>query len=146
MFGKMMNETLGKIHFWGTIIPFNCIFIPLFVLGAGGQHRRIYNYEHFPELSGPAFQDLRVFATTALLVMLVFQYRWLVSLEKASVIANQAVLENYLEAVTNEVRYAYAHNAERGLNLPPSLFRGEPDLGRVRVNVRRRPGHVLDSG
>ena len=23
MFGRMMNETLGKIHFWGTIIPFN---------------------------------------------------------------------------------------------------------------------------
>ncbi len=73
MFGKMMNDTLGKIHFWGTIIPFNCIFIPLFVLGAAGQHRRIYSYEHFPELAGPEMQDLRVFATTALLVMLAFQ-------------------------------------------------------------------------
>jgi hypothetical protein len=31
MFGRMMNETLGKIHFWGTIIPFNFIFIPLFI-------------------------------------------------------------------------------------------------------------------
>jgi cytochrome c oxidase subunit 1 len=73
MFGKMMNETLGKIHFWGTIIPFNCIFIPLFVLGAAGQHRRIYNYEHFPELAIQPFQDMRVFATAALLVMIVFQ-------------------------------------------------------------------------
>jgi len=73
MFGKMMNETLGKIHFWGTIIPFNCIFIPLFILGAAGQHRRIYSYEHFPELAGPQFQDLRIFATSALLVMLAFQ-------------------------------------------------------------------------
>ncbi|MFP8879764.1 MAG: cbb3-type cytochrome c oxidase subunit I, partial [Myxococcota bacterium] len=73
MFGKMMNETLGKIHFWGTIIPFNCIFIPLFVLGAAGQHRRIYSYEYFPELSGPQFQDMRIFATTALLVMIMFQ-------------------------------------------------------------------------
>ena len=33
MFGRMMNETLGKMHFWGTIIPFNFIFIPLFILG-----------------------------------------------------------------------------------------------------------------
>ena len=73
MFGKMMNETLGKIHFWGTIIPFNCIFIPLFVLGAAGQHRRIYSYENFPDLALPQFQDMRVFATTALLVMLGFQ-------------------------------------------------------------------------
>ncbi|MCP5550449.1 MAG: cbb3-type cytochrome c oxidase subunit I [Akkermansiaceae bacterium] len=28
MFGKMMDEKLGKIHFWGTILPFNGIFIP----------------------------------------------------------------------------------------------------------------------
>jgi cytochrome c oxidase subunit 1 len=73
MFGKMMNETLGKIHFWGTIIPFNCIFIPLFFLGGIGQHRRVYNYEHFPELAVDWMQDLRIFATVSLLVMLVFQ-------------------------------------------------------------------------
>ncbi len=71
MFGRMMNETLGKIHFWGTIIPFNFIFIPLFVLGLGGQHRRIYNFQNFPELA--AMQPYRVLATIALIVMLVFQ-------------------------------------------------------------------------
>ena len=71
MFGKMMNETLGKVHFWGTIISFNSIFIPLFILGAAGQHRRIYNFQNYPDLAG--LQDLRVFATTALLVMLAFQ-------------------------------------------------------------------------
>lgn len=74
MFGKMMNETLGKIHFWGTVIPFNLIFIPLFVLGMGGQHRRIYNYEHFTELAGPGFQNMRVIATVSLLIMLAFQF------------------------------------------------------------------------
>jgi cytochrome c oxidase subunit 1 len=73
MFGKMMNDTLGKIHFWGTVIPFNLIFIPLFVLGAAGQHRRIYNYSLYPSLSEPWQQDLRILATTSLLVMLAFQ-------------------------------------------------------------------------
>ena len=73
MFGKMMSDKLGKIHFWGTIIPFNFIFIPLFVLGMGGQHRRIYNYQHFPDLAGADFQRLRIIATVALLVMLAFQ-------------------------------------------------------------------------
>jgi len=74
MFGKHMNETLGKIHFWGTIIPFNFIFIPLFILGVAGDHRRIYNYMHFPELARPELQNLRVLATVALLVMLAFQF------------------------------------------------------------------------
>ncbi len=73
MFGKMMNDTLGKIHFWGTVIPFNFIFIPLFFLGLGGQHRRIYNYQNFPELATPAMYHLREIATIALIVMLSFQ-------------------------------------------------------------------------
>ena len=73
MFGKMMDERLGKIHFWGTVIPFNFIFIPLFVLGMGGQHRRIYNYQHFPELASAEMYNLREIATYALLVMLTFQ-------------------------------------------------------------------------
>ncbi len=73
MFGRMMDDRLGKIHFWGTIIPFNTIFIPLFVLGMGGQHRRIYNYQHFPELAGEGMYTLREIATISLLVMLAFQ-------------------------------------------------------------------------
>jgi len=73
MFGRMLNETLGKIHFWGTIIPFNLIFIPLFILGLGGEHRRIYNYEHFPELAGADFFFWRQVATISLVVMLLFQ-------------------------------------------------------------------------
>jgi len=71
MFGRMMNDTLGKIHFWGTFISFNMIFIPLFITGALGQHRRIYDYTLFPELA--KLQDLRVLATVSLLVMLGFQ-------------------------------------------------------------------------
>lgn len=77
MFGRHMNETLGKIHFWGTIIPFNLIFIPLFIVGAAGEHRRIYSYEHFSQLFTPGLQHLRVLATLALVVMLLFQFVFL---------------------------------------------------------------------
>ncbi|MEO5616381.1 MAG: cbb3-type cytochrome c oxidase subunit I [Candidatus Eisenbacteria bacterium] len=74
MFGRMMNETLNKIHFWGTIIPFNCIFIPLFFLGMAGDHRRIFDYTNFPELATPQLQAWRIFATLSLVVMLLFQF------------------------------------------------------------------------
>jgi len=43
MFGRMMNEPLGKIHFWGTFIFFNATFFPMHILGVGGHMRRIYN-------------------------------------------------------------------------------------------------------
>jgi cytochrome c oxidase subunit 1 len=71
MFGRMMNETLGKLHFWITIVTFNAIFIPLFVTGAAGDHRRIYDYSHYPDLA--SLHGLRVFATLALVVMLIGQ-------------------------------------------------------------------------
>lgn len=73
MFGRLMNEFWGKVHFWGTCISFNFIFIPLFYLGAAGQHRRIYNYEAWPELASPEFQTLRQVATCALIVMILSQ-------------------------------------------------------------------------
>jgi cytochrome c oxidase subunit I len=43
MFGRMMNETLGKIHFWLTFIFFNITFFPMHILGVAGHMRRIYN-------------------------------------------------------------------------------------------------------
>jgi cytochrome c oxidase subunit 1 len=79
MFGRMMNDTLGKIHFWFTIIPFNLIFIPLFVLGAAGQHRRIYSFENFPELARPELHWMRELATVALVVMLIFQAAFIIN-------------------------------------------------------------------
>ena len=102
MFGKMMDERLGKIHFWGTIIPFNCIFIPLFFLGLGGEHRRIYNSQNFPELM--AMQPVRVFATVAMLVMMSFQviFFWnlIRSLRKGPPAGNNPWQANTLEWTT----------------------------------------------
>ena len=73
MFGRMMNEKLGKLHFWFTAVPFNVIFLPLFLLGLAGQHRRIPDFTIFPDLAGEDMQALRILATSALLVMLAFQ-------------------------------------------------------------------------
>jgi cytochrome c oxidase subunit 1 len=43
MFGRMMNEKLGKIHFWLTFITFNCTFFAMHILGIGGMPRRVYD-------------------------------------------------------------------------------------------------------
>ena len=53
MFGRMMNETLGKIHFFITFVAFNCTFFPMHFLGLGGVLRRAANpwqdltFQHF---------------------------------------------------------------------------------------------------
>src|SRR5918992_179841 len=42
--GRMYNETLGKIHFWLTLIFFNMIFFVQHFLGLAGMPRRIPDY------------------------------------------------------------------------------------------------------
>src|SRR5437762_12871060 len=55
MFGRLMNETLGKIHFAFTFIGFNWTFFPMHILGVGGHMRRIYDPTQYDFLK--AFQD-----------------------------------------------------------------------------------------
>jgi cytochrome c oxidase subunit 1 len=43
MFGRLMNEKLGKIHFLLTFIGVNMIFIPMHGLGMMGHPRRYYD-------------------------------------------------------------------------------------------------------
>jgi cytochrome c oxidase subunit I+III len=42
--GRMLNETLGHIHFWLFFIGFNLTFFPMHMLGLGGMTRRVYTY------------------------------------------------------------------------------------------------------
>ncbi len=57
-----------------------------------------------------------------LAVLLALQYRWLSRLEQVSAIAHRAALNNYLEAVGNEVQFFYRSSAERVLNIPASYI------------------------
>lgn len=41
MTGRYMNEALGKIHFWGSLVGMNLIFAPMFIQGLKGMSRRM---------------------------------------------------------------------------------------------------------
>jgi len=41
--GRKMNEVLGKIHFWPSLIFMNMIFLPMFIQGMAGVSRRMYD-------------------------------------------------------------------------------------------------------
>ena len=42
--GRLLDERLGKLNFWLTVIGFNATFFPMHILGAEGMPRRIYRY------------------------------------------------------------------------------------------------------
>src|SRR6202035_3628203 len=63
MFGRMMNETWGKVHFALAFIFFNCTFFPMHNLGLNGMMRRIADpmlYDHLQ-----SSQPINVFVTVS---------------------------------------------------------------------------------
>jgi cytochrome c oxidase subunit 1 len=44
MFGRMLDERLGKLHFWLMLIGFNLTFFPMHFVGLHGMPRRVYTY------------------------------------------------------------------------------------------------------
>jgi cytochrome c oxidase subunit 1 len=67
MFGRMMNEFWGKVHFWITMAGLNGVFMGMMIIGHAGMHRRIYNpfvYEFLQRLI-----PLNQFITISALVM-----------------------------------------------------------------------------
>jgi cytochrome c oxidase subunit 1 len=65
MFGRMMNETWGKVHFLLSFIAFNCTFFPMHIVGASGMPRRYASFAVDPQASHQwaHLQDWNVFMT-----------------------------------------------------------------------------------
>lgn len=41
--GRKMNDGLGKLHFWGSFLFINGVFMPMFIQGLAGVSRRLYD-------------------------------------------------------------------------------------------------------
>ncbi|HYM20316.1 MAG TPA: cbb3-type cytochrome c oxidase subunit I [Candidatus Kapabacteria bacterium] len=67
MFGRMMNETLGKIHFWLLFLSFNGVFFPMHILGINGMMRRIYDYTQYAHLAH--LQPLNAFMSVCAFIL-----------------------------------------------------------------------------
>ncbi|MGA7293888.1 MAG: cbb3-type cytochrome c oxidase subunit I [Terriglobales bacterium] len=75
MFGRMMDERLGKLHFWLTFVGVYCIFMPFHYLGIAGNVRR---YQAFVDDYTMHLIPVHRFITVAALftgaVQLIFLY------------------------------------------------------------------------
>jgi cytochrome c oxidase subunit 1 len=78
MFGRMMNETWGKLHFFITLAGTYAIFMPMHYLGMAGQTRR---YSQFTEV---AYQTkllpLQTFMTYAAFITIAAQFIFVINL------------------------------------------------------------------
>ena len=78
MFGKMMNETLAKLHFWLTFVGAYAIFMPMHYSGMAGQLRR---YSQGTEVAWiKALTPIQVFISIAAFITIGSQFIFLFNL------------------------------------------------------------------
>jgi cytochrome c oxidase subunit 1 len=66
LFGKMMSNTLGYMHFWLTFISAYCVFFPMHFLGLAGVPRRYYANSAYDQFN--VFIDMNEFITIAAII------------------------------------------------------------------------------
>ncbi len=75
MYGRMMNETLGKLHFWLTFVGAYCIFMPFHYLGIAANVRRYQAFvDDYIQPLIPVHRFITVAALLTGLVQLIFLY------------------------------------------------------------------------
>lgn len=102
MFGRMMDQGLGHLHFWLTFIGVYLVFFPMHYLGLGGFPRRYYSFTNFDAFS--TFADLNVFITIAAIVtfaaQLIFLYNFFYSMFRGRIAPPNPWRSNTLEWTT----------------------------------------------
>jgi cytochrome c oxidase subunit I len=78
MFGRMMNESMGRVHFFLTLAGTYAIFMPMHYLGMAGQTRR---YSQFTEVAYQAkLVPLQTFMTYAAFITIAAQFIFVINL------------------------------------------------------------------
>jgi cytochrome c oxidase subunit 1 len=73
--GRMLNETLGKLHFWVTFVGAYAIFFPMFLMGILGVPRRYFDFnalQYLPPQTSALNIAITVAALTVGAVQLIF--------------------------------------------------------------------------
>ena len=80
MFGRMMNEKLGKIHFWITFVGVYCIFVPMHTMGIVGMPRRFAQFTEYEYLKSlhplVVFVSIAAIATVLTQILFYFNLFW----------------------------------------------------------------------
>ncbi len=126
--GRLMNETLGRVHFFGSFVFMNVIFMPMFVQGLAGVNRRLWDagaiYTH-----AQATLYLNVPMAYAALGLAVFQLPFIVNLF-LSAVAGRVASANPWEATTLEwSATSTTPKAHGNFERPPRVFRSPYDYG-----------------
>jgi cytochrome c oxidase subunit 1 len=126
MFGKMMSERLGRIHFWITFAGVYSIFIPMHIMGIVGMPRRYSRFaENGQQIYGflESLHPLVLFVTVAAIVTFFTQFLFLFNLIW-SLFKGKRAGNNPWEATTLEWETPSPPPHDNFAGIPPVVYRG----------------------
>jgi cytochrome c oxidase subunit 1 len=84
MFGRMMSERLGQLHFWPTFIGVYCIFVPMHIMGIVGMPRRYASFQEYDFLRplDPLVLLVTIAAIVTAAAQFIFLYNFIWSIFK----------------------------------------------------------------
>lgn len=103
LFGRMMDEKLGYLHFWITFISAYLVFFPMHFIGLDGVPRRYYSFTSFDYMK--PWLDVNKFITFAAIAgafgQLIFLYNFFVSIFRGKRATQNPWNSNTLEWTTS---------------------------------------------
>ncbi len=97
--GRTLNDTLGKVHFWGTIIAMNGIFFPMLIQGMAGVSRRLFDGGLAYSFSEPVLH-YNVFMSISAAALFAFQIPFIVNFFMSLKGGRKVAKSNYWDATT----------------------------------------------
>jgi cytochrome c oxidase subunit 1 len=140
MFGKMMNDTLGKVHFWITFIGVYAIFMPMHFMGMVGQPRRYADGDTFNFLA--SMQPVQKFITYAAFVTAAAQFIFLLNFLWSLWKGKKADGINPWEATTLEWSIASPPPFDNFAGKHPVVYRGPYEFSPPGMTEDYVPQHV----
>jgi len=77
--GRMLDDRLGRVHFWITFLGTYAIYFPMHYLGVLGMPRRYYNYDNYQFIPASA-HTLNAFITVAAIIVGITQLLFIFNL------------------------------------------------------------------
>lgn len=127
MFGRMMDEKLGYIHFWLTFIGVYLVFFPLHYTGIAGFPRRYYSFTGFDFTR--SFTDLNEFVSVAAIITFLAQFIFVFNFFYSIFRGRKATLNPWK---SNTLEWTTPLNPQHG-NWPgeiPSVYRWSYDYSK----------------
>jgi cytochrome c oxidase subunit 1 len=121
MFGRLMNETLGKIHFWFTFVGVYSIFVPMHIMGIVGMPRRYSEFTQYRFLD--SLHPLVVFVSVAAIVTVLAQVIFYSNLIW-SIFKGKKASDNPWEATSLEWTTATPPPHDNFAGHAPTVYRG----------------------